>query len=965
MNMFKTQTTQTALLRAAALVITAGALMVQNAKAQQIYNETFNTDVSANWAVNYSDVNGAANSLANFNFDYTSVGLPIAPHSVEFGSDTIHHGLLLSPDYKTGGGLVGTAAVPGVSASPLNFSITANFDMHADMWINYNGSLTPPATLTTGGGGSSSTILYGCGYGTAGTTACVAGGTDAILVGTTTDTGSSAQMRMYGPSTIGQASYQNGTYPSTGTATPSYPGEPFVYNNPAGTRAFESVATWASVPSPNWTNFFPSTQPPLAQVLLYHSQTNIQCNVGALDFGWHDVEVQKIGNVINYLIDGQLAASANYSSAGTPAGPYLVFNAFDINSSASTDPNYTNVNFVVFANIVVSNLPTVINVSATTPTCSEAQPNFANAGVLTLTRSSSGSPLTVNYVLGGTATNGFQYSIVGGTATSVTFDSTSLTTNIYIVPIDDNIPSLTRTAILTLRPGNGYAAAGNGVVSIFDNDAVTVDITNYSGSQAYGRYIGAGPGNDDFISYKLTRRGKLTIGSDLSVNLTYGGTAVNGTDYIQTNSVTIPDGTATVDFSVLPLDNTTITTNRTVVINVASGTSYAVGNGPGTGTIVSAHYATPVSTLFSDPLTSAGDASNWGITYGCGDPLDDSANYEVNFGMNLAAAAGGIVVPPPPGGNGSALHLTCNKDNATAPSAGAVNVYYTNIWLTGDYAVRFNMNLIEGETTATATEGAVFGINHSGSLSNWWYGSGFLTNWTWASDGIWYYVTAQPAGSAAGDYQVLTGLGGTNGNKGWQRPATAAQTAFTQVFKNSANALTGPFTCLDGFGNSTAGVPAESSPALGYDASTWSDVEIKQLNNIVTMSINHTPILVYTNNTVWKSGYLMLGYADPYGTSIGSPEAGAYYANLQVVQLSPTVIKISSIAITGGNDVITFTTTDAADTTSTFTLQSSSTVNGPFTAVNPAATITSLGQNKFQATTPDTGGTLFYRIQHP
>ncbi len=927
----------------------AGTLFaLMTSHAQLIYSEDFSTDPSANWVTNYSST---GSNYVDFQFDYSTVGIPPAPHST--GGNT--KGLKLSPDI-TSGGLIGFAAVPGVSVTPTNFGISDNFDMHVDMWINYNGS--GPATLTTGGGGSGSTILYGCGYGTAGSSAQVAGSCDSILVGTSTDSGSSAQMRMYGPNQSG--SYQNGTYQSTGTTTPGFPGEPFVYNSPGGTRAFESQATWNSVASPNWTNYFPSTKPPQAQIDLFRQQTNIQCNIGAIDFGWHDVEVQKIGNVIVYLIDGHLAATGNYASAGTPAGTNLVFTAFDINSTVSADTNFANLNFVVFANIVVSNLSSVVNVSASTPTTSEATPG--SPGVFTLTRSSTGSPLTVNYKLGGTATNGSQYSIAAGaTATSVTFASGDLTTNVSIVPIDDGVPRPTTTVILALQSGAGYAGAGSAVVSILDNDPTTVDITG--SSQAYGRYTNSTAGdliaNDDFISYTLTRRGKLTTGSDLNVNLAYSGSAVSGTDFAPVSSVTIPDGTANASLSVAPVDNPNVTTNRTVIVSVASGTGYAIGNGPATGTVVSAHYATPVSIFLSDDLTNSDDSTNWGITYGCGDPANDATDFSVDFGLSLASAPGGGPIPPPPSGNGNALHLTCNKIG-TPSSPGAVNVYYTNIWLSGDYAVRFNMNLIEGQTTANSTEGAVFGINHSGSMSNWWYGGGFLTNATWPSDGIWYYVTAQPAGAAAGDYQEFTGAGGTNGNTGWTRLASQAQSSYTQVFKDNP----GPFTCLDGFGNQTAGVPANGSSVLLYDDSTWCDVEIKQLKNIVTMSINHTPIFVYTNTTVWKGGYLMLGYSDPFGATVGNAEAGVYYANLQAVQLSATTVSINGITISGGNVVVKFTTSNGTDSTSSFTLQSSGTVNGTYSNVSPAASIISLGGNQFQATTPYIGGTQFYRISH-
>ena len=219
-------------------------------------------------------------------------------------------------------------------------------------------ALIPPATLTTGGGGSGSSILYGCGYGTAGNTACVAGSTDAILVGSLTDNGSSVgDAHVWAVGNSARPAIKTAFFSPLAPRRQAIPGEPFVYNNPTGTRAFYTQSTWNAVPSPNWTNFFPSVPVPVAQSAVYpNQQTNIQCNLGAPAFNWHDVEVQKIGNVIDYSIDGHIAASGNYSSAGTPAGTFLVFNAFDINSSSSTDPNFSNLNFVVFANIVVSNL---------------------------------------------------------------------------------------------------------------------------------------------------------------------------------------------------------------------------------------------------------------------------------------------------------------------------------------------------------------------------------------------------------------------------------------------------------------------------------------------------------------------------------------------------------------------------------------------------------------------------------
>jgi len=207
----------------------------------------------------------------------------------------------------------------------------------------------------------------------------------------------------------------------------------------------------------------------------------------------------------------------------------------------------------------------------------------------------------------------------------------------------------------------------------------------------------------------------------------------------------------------------------------------------------------------------------------------------------------------------------------------------------------------------------------------------------------------------------------TNGNTGFLRLAAQSPSSFTDAFKDNP----GPFTTIDANSAQTSGMPANATP-VAYDASTWSDVEIKQLNNIVTLSINHTVIFTYTNATIWTNGYLMLGYADPYGgaggASIGAQDAGVYYANLQVVQLAsaPPVVTINKIAISGGNVVITFTTSSATDTTGSFTLRSSGSVAGSYTDVSPPATISSLGSNQFTATTPYLGGgATFYRVFHP
>ena len=61
--------------------------------------------------------------------------------------------------------------------------------------------------------------------------------------------------------------------------------------------------------------------------------------------------------------------------------------------------------------------------------------------------------------------------------------------------------------------------------------------------------------------------------------------------------------------------------------------------------------------------------------------------------------------------------------------------------------------------------------------------------------------------------------------------------------------------------------------------------------------------------------------------------------------------------------VLTYTSTDGADTTSSFAVQSSGTVDGSYTDVSPAAVITQLPSGMYQTTVAKSGSAQFYRIR--
>ena len=128
----------------------------------------------------------------------------------------------------------------------------------------------------------------------------------------------------------------------------------------------------------------------------------------------------------------------------------------------------------------------------------------------------------------------------------------------------------------------------------------------------------------------------------------------------------------------------------------------------------------------------------------------------------------------------------------------------------------------------------------------------------------------------------------------------------------------------------------------------------------MTLFIDKTPIIAYTNATAFTNGTIMLGYEDPF-SSVGTPDSAVYFSNLRVVAIG--VPSITQIAINKSNStaVINFTTVDGDLTTSSFTLQSAATVTGPYTTA-AGASITSLGGGGFQAVVPQSGAAQFYRI---
>lgn len=601
-------------------------------------------------------------------------------------------------------------------------------------------------------------------------------------------------------------------------------------------------------------------------------------------------------------------------------------------------------------------LPTVqVGVVATnsiqTATVSQANSygNPTNAAFVITRSGSTASALQVFFSIGGAAAN---TTYTANHTTSVTLQPGFSSTNITITAVTDGIARPTTTINLTLSQSGTYSVSPAAATLSLINTAPDVLVASPLAASMYNAF------SNDYASYIITRWGDTNVTFN-SGTFTYGGTAIAGTDYTYPASVTFNPGDLTYTNYINPLSNGQLPIdsasnpyvgNKTAIIGITGSTNTALLN-----ILDSANPTTTV--LYSNPLTDPNDAGNWAVTAANNNMQTNAIDNGITFGYDLQNGDPGDfgAIPLPPSGAATALRVTVNKNSGQGSGAAAgVNLYPNNVSFNGNYAVRFSMNMIEGLAGSYTTEGPIFGINHSGVATNWW-GTSVLSGWgtppstTWESDGVWYWISPD-GGAGAGDFLEFTGAGGQLPNTGWTQLSTKTRSSFANAFKtNVFSSSAGP------------GLPANNSVLNGGDAENWADVEIKQLNNVVTLSIDKTPVFVYTNTTSFTNGTLMLGYNDPF-SSVGALDGSVYYSNLRVVSLASPIISQIAVNHVNSTAVINFTTVDGDTTAASFALQSASVVKGTYADV-VSASITQLSAGAFQAVVPLNGSVQFYRIR--
>jgi hypothetical protein len=96
---------------------------------------------------------------------------------------------------------------------------------------------------------------------------------------------------------------------------------------------------------------------PAAQTALYPDHQFGDTQPGSVGFAWHEVEIEKVGTLVTWKMDGTTLITLETENFVTPtAGTNLLFGHSDINASVSTEAPYLEVAFTLIDNIKVEEI---------------------------------------------------------------------------------------------------------------------------------------------------------------------------------------------------------------------------------------------------------------------------------------------------------------------------------------------------------------------------------------------------------------------------------------------------------------------------------------------------------------------------------------------------------------------------------------------------------------------------------
>ena len=323
-----------------------------------------------------------------------------------------------------------------------------------------------------------------------------------------------------------------------------------------------------------------------------------------------------------------------------------------------------------------------------TITAAITKQNTAEAGDTPATISfsrNSGTTTTaqnVAYTIGGTATNGVDYTSLSGNLT-IPIGQSSQSLSVTAV-LDQEIED-TETVLITMLAGSDYVVGTPGTLTLNIADVPVVGISAVSSYAIEPATSGGAATNGVF---RIWRSGVLA--NSLSVNVTLAGSsATSGSDYTAIASpIVIPAGQAFVDVQVAPLYDTTLDDNETVVMSIAAGTqTYQIDQAnSATITIIDANSKPTVSIVATKPNASEAGPVNGTFTVSRAGLTTNSLNVSLTVTGTATNGSDYIALPAtitiPAGAVSTSVDVTPVDDTLvesteTVISTIAANAAYT------------------------------------------------------------------------------------------------------------------------------------------------------------------------------------------------------------------------------------------------------------------------------------------------
>jgi multidrug efflux pump subunit AcrA (membrane-fusion protein) len=239
----------------------------------------------------------------------------------------------------------------------------------------------------------------------------------------------------------------------------------------------------------------------------------------------------------------------------------------------------------------------------------------------TLTVTADQAPLVdtqVDLTLSGSAVAGTDYQPVNPV---ITIPAGSTSTTVTIDTLNDKIIQPDKYIVVSLSPSSSYKVGpeGSTVVTISGSNAVpTVTLSSAT------TYLQKGEPYDVTVSLSEA------LGTALTIDLTYGGSATPGTDYTPPGgTIVVPAGQTAMTVAVPTVTDNTVESNRTLVVTLAASSAYQIGAQNSVSVTMTSSVVPQLTIAVNTGSVTEGGAATFVITASQPVVMNTSVNFTV------------------------------------------------------------------------------------------------------------------------------------------------------------------------------------------------------------------------------------------------------------------------------------------------------------------------------------------------